>query len=281
MANAEQVRQWDGPDGEHWVAEQDRYDRMNAGFGERIVAALAPQPGERILDVGCGNGALVLSIAPLVAPDGSATGLDISGPMLDNAARRVAEAGLSNVRFEKGDAQVHALPEASFDGLVSRFGVMFFEDPVAAFANLARALRPGGRVVFACWQHVMENEWIIVPSGAALAHVPMPDLGAPGGPGPFAFAEPDRVQSVLGDAGYVDVDLEPVTSPMWFGTDVDDAVGFMKHSGVGSALMEDVDDDTAARAWAAVAEALQPYATPDGVVLSGAAWLVSARTKDA
>lgn len=281
MANAEQARQWDGPDGEHWAAEGERYDRMNAGFGERIVAALGAQPGERILDVGCGNGALALAIAPQVAPDGSVTGLDLSGPMLDNAARRAAEAGLGNVTFEKGDAQVHPLPEAAFDGMVSRFGVMFFEDPVAAFANLARALRPGGRAVFACWQQLFENEWLMVPAGAALAHVPMPQLGDPNAPGPFALAEPDRVRSVLGAAGLADVELEPVTAPMWFGTDVDDAVGFMKHSGVGSALMKDVPDDVAERAWAAVAEAVAPYAGPEGAVFTGKAWLITARVPGA
>src|SRR5687767_9978445 len=144
MPNVEEREYWDGTGGEHWATEADRYDFINRRFAERIGEALAPRPGERVLDVGCGNGALSLTIAPLVQPGGSVCGLDLSGPMLAVARRRAEEAVLDNAAFEQGDAQVHALPEAAFDAAVSRFGVMFFEDPVAAFANIGRALRPGG-----------------------------------------------------------------------------------------------------------------------------------------
>ena len=167
MPNVEQVAYWDGSGGEHWVAEQERYDQINAGFGDRVVEVLSPCPGERVLDVGCGNGALSLAIGPLVAPEGSVLGLDISGPMLARATVRVRAAGLENVRFERGDAQELVLLDAGFDAMVSRFGVMFFDDPQVAFANLARSLLSGGRVVFACWQDLVVNEWLMVPVGAA------------------------------------------------------------------------------------------------------------------
>lgn len=274
MANEEQVERWDGEAGEHWVVNADEYDRINRGYGERIVDVLDPQPGERVLDVGCGNGALCLAIAPRVA---EVVGLDVSGPMLANAARRVAEAGLGNVAFEKGDAQVHPLPDASFDAAVSRFGVMFFDDPAAAFANIARMLRPGGRLVFACWQQLFENEWLMVPAGAMLAHVPMPDLGPPGGPGPFSLADADAVRSLLAGAGFADVDVADTRLPMTFGDAVDDALAFMQRTDLAATLLQDVDAATAAKAWDAVREALAPYAGPDGVRLTGAAWLVTAR----
>lgn len=274
MPNEEQIEHWDGEGGEHWAAEAEAYDRLNRRFAERLVERLAPQPGERVLDVGCGNGALSLALAPLV---GAVVGLDISGPMLATAAGRAEAAGLSNVTFEKGDAQVHRLPEASFDAAVSRFGVMFFEDPAAAFANIRGMLRPGGRLVFACWQTLLLNQWLMVPAGAALAYVPMPDLGGdPNAPGPFSLADPDRVRSVLGEAGWADVGLEEVRAPMNFGATADDAVAFLQGTDMAATLMKDVDEETKARAWAAVREAVAAYETPDGVLLEGAAWLVTA-----
>jgi SAM-dependent methyltransferase len=274
MPNADQIEYWDGPAGELWVAEQDRYDRVNIQFGECIVTALNAELGERVLDVGCGNGALCLDIAPIVAPGGTVHGLDISGPMLAAAARRADPAGLDNVTFEKGDAQVHPLPDAAFDAVVSRFGVMFFEDPGVAFANLARTLCPGGRIVFTCWQGFARNEWLMVPVGAVLAFVPMPDLGPPGRPGPFSLSDPERIRAVL--AAFTDITVEEVIAPMRLGDTTDDVVEFMKRTDMAQTLMNDVGDDTASAAWAAVSDALGPYASPDGVTLNGAAWLVRA-----
>jgi SAM-dependent methyltransferase len=276
MPNVEQMDYWNGAGGEHWAAEQVRYDEINAEFEARVVAVLAPEPGHRVLDVGCGNGALSLAIAPLVAPAGLVLGLDISGPMLETARQRAHAARLSNATFEHGDAQTYQLEEAAFDATVSRFGVMFFDDPDAAFANLTRSLRPGGRAVFTCWQDLLANEWLMVPAGAALAHVPMPDLGEAGQPGPFSLADPDRVRSILTDAGFADVHVEELRCPMRMGSTVQDTVSFMQRTDMAAALMADVADQVAAAAWAAVREALESYAGPDGVVLQGAAWLVTA-----
>lgn len=276
MTNVEQMDYWNGAGGEHWVAEQVRYDEINAEFGARVAAVLAPQPGDRVLDVGCGNGALGLAIAPLVAPVGVVLGLDISGPMIEAAAQRAHAARLSNAIFEHADAQTYRLEGAAFDAVVSRFGVMFFDDPDAAFANLGRSLRRGGRTVFTCWQDVLANEWLMVPAGAALAHVPMPDLGEAGEPGPFSLAEPDRVRSILTGAGFADVQVEDLRCPMRMGSTVNDTVSFMQSTEMAAALMADASDELAAAAWAAVREALAPYAGPAGVVLQGAAWLVTA-----
>lgn len=277
MANAAQKASWDGPGGERWAREAERYDRMSRGFLERIVTALAPRPGERVLDVGCGNGALSLALAGAVAPDGVVTGLDISTPMLELARERARGAGVVNVDFEQGDAQTHDLPTEAFDAVVSRFGVMFFEDPLAAFANLARGLRPDGRVVFTCWRELLANDWIMVPAAAALEHVPMPELGEAGGPGPFSLADEEKLRSLLAGAGLVDVEVEDIRVPLVMGTDVDDALDFMKAGEMAEILLTDVDPEPAARAWDTIRTCLEAHSGDGGVTLDGSAWLVNAK----
>ena len=275
--NVEQRKYWDGDAGHHWVAEADRYDAINRRYGELVVDALSPAAGEAILDVGCGNGAVALEVARRVGADGSVLGLDLSGPMLGVARGRAAEAGLDQARFEQGDAQIHPLPAASFDGVVSRFGVMFFNDPVAAFTNLAQATKPGGRLAFACWQDLLANEWLMVPAGAALQHVPFPELGEPGAPGPFSFADPERVHAVLDAAGWTGVALEDTHEPMQMGSSADDVVTFLKGTDMAATLLADAPDDVVEAAWAAVREVLEERVGPDGLVLSGKVWIVTAR----
>ena len=275
--NASQIESWDGPGGQHWVAEAERYDRMTRSFGERIIEAAAPGPGEQVLDVGCGNGAVALAVSALVAPGGSVVGLDVSGPMLAYARRRAEQARIASVSFRQGDAQVYPLPRAGFDAVVSRFGVMFFDDPVAAFANIGRALRPGGRIAFTCWRDLTVNDWLMVPARAALQHVPMPDLGQPGAPGPFSLADRERVQQVLRDAAFAQIALEEITRPMPMGSSADDVLAFMRGTEMAHVLMTGVDSGTAERAWAAVKAALQAHAEPGGITLAGTAWLVTAR----
>lgn len=187
---------------------------------------------------------------------------------------------MSNAIFEHADAQNYQREGAPFDVMVSRFGVMFFDDPDAAFTNLARSLRPDGRIAFTCWQDLLANEWLMVPASAALAHVPMPELGEAGQPGPFSLAEPDRVRSILTHAGFADVRVDDLRCPMRMGSTVEDTVSFMQRTDMAATLMADVTDQVAAAAWAAVREALEPYAGPNGVVLQGAAWLVTATLRN-
>ena len=276
MPNDVQRENWDGRVGQQWAAEAERYDGMNRAFGAALLEVLRPRQGERVLDVGCGNGALALAIAPLVGPSGAVTGLDLSGPMLETARRRAQQAALTNVRFEQGDAQTHQVEAGSCDAAVSRFGVMFFDDPVAAFGNIRQALVPGGRLAFTCWQELLLNEWITVPAAAALEHVPMPDLGGPGGPGPFSFADQQRITTVLVEAGYADIGITDLARPMRLAADVDDAVTFLRTSDLADALLKDADEETAALAWDAIRRALASRATPEGLVLEGRAWLVTA-----
>lgn len=160
--------------------------------------------------------------------------------------------------------------------MISRFGIMFFNDPVAAFSNIASAVRPGGRLAVLCWRTAADNAWLMVPATAALAHVPFPDLGAPGAPGPFALADPARIGTVLTTAGYTSIAAAPVEAPMRLGRNAADAVEFIAGTGMARELFDGVDTATATRALEAVADALPPYESPGGVLLDGAAWLVTA-----
>jgi len=275
MANFDMAEFWRERGGELWVREADRYDTMLEPCGRRLLDAAALQPGERVLDVGCGNGAVTLEAARKVGPEGKATGLDLSGPMLGLAGRRAAQQGL-DIAFVQGDAGTASWDD-QVDAVISRFGVMFFEEPDAAFANLAEALRPGGRICFVCWQEMFSNEWIAVPAMAAVAHVGIPELPPPGAPGPFALADADRVRGLLESAGLKEVSISAQTDGLTMGRDPEDVVAFMSSDEMGRRLFEGKAPELVKAATDAALEALQPFATPDGVVLGGAYWLVTAR----
>ena len=200
-------------------------------------------------------------------------GVDISTPMLERAREKAQ--GRANLRFENADAQTHAFPPASVDLVFSRFGVMFFADPDAAFANLARALRPGGRIAFLCWQSVMQNPWVNVPMAALMKHVPPAAPPPPNAPGPFAFADPARVRGILERAGFSRPALEPHTGELTLGRTVDEAVAFVTEMGpVGAALAQAPEAVRAAVA-ASIREVLAARATPKGVALGYATWIAT------
>lgn len=271
--NAEQHEYWNGEAAGHWLAYEEWYERMLRPFTEHLLGGLGRT--DRLLDVGCGFGTTTIEAARRAA-DGSALGVDLSEPMLGRARELARRTGVENVRFERGDAQVHPFEEASFDVATSRFGLMFFADPAAGFANVARALRPGGRLVFVCWRELVFNEWMMVPGAAIVQHVGMPDMGEPGAPGPFALGDRDRLLEILGAVGVSDVSIDQVDEPLTLGASVDDAVEPLRGSGQTRRLLADADPPTAERAIASVREALGPHAGPDGVVLGSSAWLVHA-----
>lgn len=272
--NADQIAYWNEAGGSVWVEMQAQLDRMTAPFSRQVVEVLAPAAGERLLDIGCGSGGSTLDLARRVGPGGQVLGLDISAPMLGLARRRAAEAGLDNVRFVEADAQTAALEPHGFDGLFSRFGVMFFDDPVGAFSNLHGALRPGARLAFVCWRTLAENGWATVSLTAALRHLPAPPPPVPGAPGAFAFADPDRIHDILGRAGFLGVVVERFDTKAGVG-DLDQTLALVLRSGPVGALLREHEDKRDAVA-AAVREALVPHQTPDGVLLDTAAWIVTA-----
>jgi SAM-dependent methyltransferase len=230
-----------------------------------------------VLDIGAVCGATTLLLADRVGTYGSVLGLDLSEPMLDVAARRAAEAGLGNVTTLVADAQHHR-PDDQAHLVASRFGVMFFADPVAAFANLRASLVPGGRLAFVCWQAVQLNPWAIVP-GRAIASVVGPAAPAdPLAPGPFAFAAADRVRSVLTEAGWSDIDVSPIGHDLFMGVDVDEAAHLAIQVGPAARMLAEVSADTRRRALEMLRNAIAEQAAADGSIRMGSAcWRVTAR----
>jgi len=255
VTNEEQARYWNGDEAVHWLVHEERYERMLAPFTDHLLTSAAIGRADRVVDIGCGTGSTTRA-AGRVAIEAEALGVDLGAAMLRQAARRAQEEGLTNVRFEHGDAQVHRFTPGAGDVALSRFGVMFFADPAAAFANIARGLRTGGRLVFVCWQNLADNQWIVVPGAAAAQHVALPPLDDPTAPGPFSLSERDRIATVLRAAALSDVAIEPIAEPLWMGPDVVDTVAFLKSTGIWNSLLRDADPPTVAR----VSEAVQATA---------------------
>jgi len=276
--NRAQREYWDTEGARLYRDFDDTNEALLAPFGQTMLDAARLQPGEVVLDVGCGHGTSTLEAAERVAPSGQVVGVDISAAMLAPARQRVAAAGLDNVELLQADAQLHAFEAASFDAVISRFGMMFFEDPQAAFGNLAHALRPGGRLVFACPQEPLKSEWVAVAFRAAIAAVGRtPDLGPPVAPGPFALADGDLLTRLLTGAGFRDVTLETVTRPVRLGRDLDDAVGYIMSLRESQQLFAGASQDVVDAARTALRDGFTPYLGPSGVVMDATAWLVSAR----
>lgn len=273
--NAEQIEYWNKQAGPKWVAESAQMDRILGPIGEAAIERAAPRAGERAIDVGCGNGQTSLQLAARVGPQGSVLGVDISAPMLERARARAAAEQVPQLRFENADAQTHAFAPGAADLVFSRFGVMFFADPTAAFQNLARALRPGGRLAFVCWQALAENPWMRDPLGALAKHVPLPPPAAPDAPGPFAFADAARVRGILERAGFQKVAFEPRRGEIQLGASVDEALHFASEIGPVGAILREAPAAARGAALAAIRELLASRATPKGVAMPYAVWIAT------
>jgi len=272
-SNTEQARAWDGDEGAHWAANADRYDRSVADYQVRFLEASSIDPSDRVLDIGCGTGQTTLDAAR-IARSGSALGVDLSGEMIEIAKGRAAGEGLGNATFEQADAQIHPFEAGGFDVAISRTGAMFFGDPVAAFTNIGRALRPAGRLALLTWQPVPDNEWIreIATAMAAGRELPTPP---PEAPGPFSFSDPGRVRSILTDAGFREVSLEPMTGRMYFGPAAEEAYHFLV--GVAGWMLKGLDADGRSRALGALRASIDAHESADGVTYNSATWLISAK----
>lgn len=274
--NAEQVQRWNGEGGQRWILYRERHQASHQRLLPRLFAGAAISPGDSVLDVGCGCGETTIAAAK-AAPGGSAFGLDLSALMLEVARRLAEEAGVANAGFEQGDAQVYPLRRGFYDVVISKFGVMFFDDPHAAFANIAASVRPGGRLAFLCWQDDEHNEMFGIPLNAFLACA-RPQ--GPAGDGPLfeLFEDPRRVTELLTGAGWEDVRTEAVNEPAWMGTDVAEVMSYMRGMRMVRDLSAELADDALTeRALAAMAEQYAARQRPDGVWIRAGAWLVTAR----
>ncbi|MFJ8949446.1 class I SAM-dependent methyltransferase [Streptomyces sp. NPDC102381] len=275
IVNTEQAHAWNGPEGTHWARHQDRWNAVNEGFNAPLLDAARVAGRARVLDLGCGSGQTT-RLAGLRAPHGHAVGLDLSGPMLAGAWARANQEGITNVSFTQGDAQTHPFEAGAFDAAISRYGVMFYADPEAAFANVGRALRPGGRLAFVCPADAALNDW--VAAMASLRGVlPVGDLGRPGLPGMFSLADPDRIREVLAAAGFTAVTVNQAQAHGTWGTGAEDAAEFLLGTGPGRHLMEQTGADAQARARGTLTDHLRGFESADGTVrLLSTSWLVTA-----
>ncbi|MET9764921.1 class I SAM-dependent methyltransferase [Streptomyces sp. NPDC006372] len=275
IVNTEQAQAWNGPEGAHWARNQDRWNAVNEGFDEPLLDAAGIAGEHRTLDLGCGSGQTT-RLAALRTPGGHAFGLDLSGPMLAEARARADREGIANVSFSQGDAQTHPFEAGAFDAAISRYGVMFFADPVAAFANVGRALRPGGRLAFVCPADATLNEWV-----AAVASLrdllPVGDFGRPGLPGMFSLASPDHIRDVLTTARFTGITIDRAQAYGTWGHGAEDAAEFLLGTGPGRHLLEQTDATARARARRVLTNHLRDHETADGTVrLRSTSWLVTA-----
>jgi SAM-dependent methyltransferase len=271
-ANAAQQAYWNDTAGKAWAELQDALDRQLEPLGDDVTAVLKPQTGERILDIGCGTGQTTLALGGRVGPAGRILGVDIFRPMLAIARSRGGDT--PQVEFQEGDAQTFRFDPGVFDGIFSRFGVMFFADPVAAFINLRSALKPGGRLAFICWRPAGENPWMTPPTGSALADMPPPVRPDPGAPGPFGFAEPERVRGILADAGFTDVAIKSHDVKLG-GNSLEDSVRLSLSIGPLGAHLREHPEKRAAVV-AELRKAFTPRLQDGKVVQDGATWIVTA-----
>ena len=273
--NADMLSFWNGKGGHTWVARQEHTDITLAPATDALLAFAAPRAGERVADIGCGCGAPTLAFARAVGPSGRVAGLDISGPMLAEGERRAGAAGIANVDWRQADPAVAALD--AYDLLTSAFGVMFFGDRVAAFANMRRGAAPGARMALVCWRTLAENPWMSVPMAAVARHLPPRPQGVPNAPGMFAFADPGHVTEILTAAGWtaprfekLDMDLDIAA-----GRGLEEAVVQSTEIGAINSWLRNQPQEVVSAAVASLREALKPHADGMHVRLPGAMWLIS------
>jgi SAM-dependent methyltransferase len=279
---------WKDRAGRAWVALVEQTDAQLDPLGRLAMERLALGGGDRVIDVGCGCGQTLLQLAAAVGPSGRVLGADVSEVMVADARERVARAGVTNVALICDDVQTHAFEPRGHDAVFSRFGVMFFSQPRAAFENLRAAVKPSGRLSFVCWQALDLNAWARIPLRAAQAEAPSaalpPFLSQPGDdagepPGPFSFANPDRVRDLLTGAGFRDLAIEPLALPLQVGgaQTLDQATSYLMQIGPAARLISDLDPQLRPTLQAAISRAVAPFAGPRGVWMDAALFVVTAR----
>ena len=272
--NAEQAEAWNGASGRRFIEQRERYQRMTGRLTARLLAAAQIQDGETVLDIGCGCGDTTI-LAARATPGAYALGADLSGIQVAEARRLAARAGVVNTRFEVVDAQVHPFPGGAFDLVMSNFGVMFFDDPAAAFGNLRQALRRGGRLAFLCWRSPAENPFFTIGFAETAAALGLREMPAPAAA--FSLAEAGQVGPLLTGAGFGAVEFAPVDEPMPVGPDLDEVLDYERSLTSAREVMAGLSPAQADKLTSQVRDRLAAHASPAGVIGPGAAWLVTAQ----
>jgi SAM-dependent methyltransferase len=279
-ANAEQAEYWNSASGEKWVTYQEALHQRLAPLTGRLLERCGVRPGDAVIDVGCGAATTTLLLAQAAGAHGRVLGIDISEPLLAAARRRVLDGGWINVRLILADAQTHRFERGCHDRVVSRFGVMFFDDPVGAFTNFAGALRPGGHLAFVSWGPLEDNPWFLLPLEVAVPRLGPPEPQPPHAPGPLALSERDYIDAILTGAGFANVRIEQIDTHLPGARSTREEAELMALFGPLSRLLRERGADEATRATliAELADRLAPHATADGVRLPAVAHLVTATT---
>ncbi|MEE2776262.1 MAG: class I SAM-dependent methyltransferase, partial [Acidobacteriota bacterium] len=272
-SNEEQVRFWNEDGGPKWVEYQKRLDRLIAPMGDLLLQAVGAEAGQHVLEIGCGTGFNTVELAKRVTRTGLVVGVDVSRVMLD--AARTREAPGLNMRFLEADAQTADLGEGIYDLVVSRFGVMFFDDPPAAFANIRRALKPDGRLVFLCWQSTSRNPWVREPTLCLDEYLTLPEPPPPGSPGPFSLGNVGRLERVLDAAGFSDFEITGHRGSVFFGEDVEAAVEFLADIAPTSRLLADASLAERAQALNALRALLSGKVQDGKIEMPAATWIVT------
>jgi len=278
-ANSAQIEYWNDRAGPNWVKFHKQLDGQIGEIGKITIDRAGVTTGQYVLDVGCGCGDSSLELARRVGPEGAVRGIDISAPMLALAKRRAALEPALRLEFERHDAQTAEFPAAAYAHGFSRFGVMFFDEPIAAFGNIRKALKAEGRLTFICWRALAENPWMAIPLGVAGQFVTPPEPVPPGAPGPFALADGTHARQILDAAGYSDISLEAMNEPLYLsgpGTAAA-AAAHATRMGPVARVLGDADEDIVRRVEAALIETLTPYYDGTGIRMDSACWIVSAR----
>ena len=278
-ANSAQIEYWNDRAGPNWVKFHKHLDGQIGDIGKIAIDRAGVTAGQHVLDIGCGCGDSSLELARRVGPDGAVRGIDISTPMLAQAKRRAALEPALKLEFERHDAQTAEFPAAAYAHGFSRFGVMFFDEPIAAFGNVRKALKADGRLTFICWRALAENPWMAIPLGVAGQFVTPPEPVPPGAPGPFALADGMRARQILDAAGYSDISLEALNEPLYLsgpGTAAA-AAAHATRMGPVARVLGDADEDIVRRVEAALIKTLTPYYDGTGIRMDSACWIVSAR----
>jgi ubiquinone/menaquinone biosynthesis C-methylase UbiE len=273
--NQAQIDFWNGPTGQKWAKHQTDMDRNLADIGVAGLMLADAKAGERVLDIGCGNGSTSFALLEAVGPSGDVTGVDVSQPMLAQARSRITQ---PNIRFIEGDAAAYPFTQ-DHDLIFSRFGVMFFVEPAVAFTNIRKAAAKGGRLAFIAWREVEENEWAMRPYLAALPFLPEQKQVDPNAPGPFAFADRERTRGILAKAGFRDIAIEPFDGQMRLGTSPEHAALMLTSlMGPASRALKNVDEETRTKARDAIAKDMAAFqgSAPE-IAPSTACWLVTAK----